>query len=285
MPVLVEGPHVYLWPDGARVDVPKIAAELRGLGCVGVLVHEIGWPTWLDAKGVDAIAAAGLQLTYSFGSRGPSKWQWLADLSVRALRLGAPVMNDWEEAWCAPDGRASATRLVDRVLAAVPDAAERYLDCPWWAPLFTIDRAGKRRPTHPRAPTREFGRLCARDRYVQCYGTAAGVALRKLAWARSPTQYASLGAWNIRASTQSFGRSLQDNVDVLLVEKTQCVWNYGPTNDAMDANCRLGLRVVHALRGFGFNGPGAVTGFQHARGLVPDGIVGPKTLGALGLAS
>ena len=39
-------------------------------------------------------------------------------------------------------------------LDAHPDAAQHMEDCPWWAPFFTIGADGKRRPTHPSAPTR-----------------------------------------------------------------------------------------------------------------------------------
>jgi len=191
---------------------------------------------------------------------------------------GGRCMMDWEGWW---DGQqALATQEVNRVLAAAPDAAQRVTDCPWWAPLFLVTESGRHQPTHPRAPTREFGRLATQDRYVQAYGAPeSGRSARMLAWARSPTQYAALGSWTIRGAFQLYERSLNDVIRTTLAEPTQCLWSWLEA----DADPKKALRVVLKLRELGFVGTPAVVQFQASRGLVVDDVVGTKTLAALGI--
>lgn len=201
--------------------------------------------------------------------------------AARAAGIVSRVSLDWEGYWTGK--RAMAERIASRVLAAHPDAPEHTEDCPWWAPLFYIDSNGKKRPTHPSAPTVEFGRLVSR-RYVQAYGAQRdgspdGRSLAWLAWSRSPTQYAALGAWFVGLTSQMYARSLNDQINTLLREPEQRLWTF----DQADPRAKTALLVVEALRVRGFTGPDAVRAFQHAERIAVDGIVGPVTLHRLGL--
>lgn len=193
----------------------------------------------------------------------------------------ARVSLDWEGYW---DGkRARAARIAQRVLAAHPQAPIVSEDCPWWAPLHIINAAGKKNDTHPNAPTVEFGSLVS-SRWVQAYGAQAdgspdGRTLAWLSWARSPSQYASLGPWKIGLTSQLYARSLNDQVRTLVAEPEQRLWTWNQAN----ATARRALLVVEALLARGFTGAGAVASFQRAAALTIDGIVGPQTLGALGV--
>jgi hypothetical protein len=60
-----------------------------------------------------------------------------------------------------------------------------------------------------------------------------------------------------------------------------CVW---ATPERFDANGLLACRVLMELERRGFKGPGRVARFQASVGLVADGLVGPRTIAALGLA-
>lgn len=203
--------------------------------------------------------------------------------AARAAGIVARVSLDWEGYWTGK--RAMAERIAQRVLDAHPDAPEHTEDCPWWAPLFYIDSNGKKRPTHPSAPTVEWGRLVSR-RYVQAYGAQSdgspdGRSLAWLAWSRSPTQYAALGAWGIGLTSQMYARSLNDQVRTLLAEPVQRLWTF----DQADPRAKLALLVVYALYLRGYTGPEAVRAFQHIEKIAVDGIVGPVTLHRLGLGA
>lgn len=205
-------------------------------------------------------------------------------LGAHELGLCDRVSLDWEGWWNGAARRAAAERIAARVLQDFPDAPKVVDDCPWWAPLHFIDDNGRKRATHPGAPTVEFGRLCGR-RFPQVYGAQRdgspdGRSLRFLAWSRHPSQYASLGAWEVLPTTQLYARSLRDQITTLLAEPEQRLWTF----NQIDANASLALRVVAAIarRGFILD-PGAIMAFQRSVGLVPDGIVGPLTLRALEL--
>lgn len=205
----------------------------------------------------------------------------LAALELRAAGGVERISLDWEGYW--ERRRAMAERIARRVLEAHPDAAQHMEDCPWWAPYFTIGANGKRRPTHPSAPTREFGSIVG-SRWVQAYGAQAdgspdGRTLAWLAWSRSPTQYASVGSWPIGLTSQLYARSLNDQINTLLAEPDQRLWTW----DQIDARARLALQAVRALRDRGFNGRDAVFAFQRAEAIAVDGVVGPVTLYRLGL--
>lgn len=201
--------------------------------------------------------------------------------AARAAGFVSHVSLDWEGYWSGK--RLMAERIAREVLAVYPDTPQHTEDCPWWAPLFYIDSNGRKRPTHPSAPTREFGTL-VKVRWVQAYGAQAdgspdGRSLAWLAWSRSPSQYASLGEWIIGLTSQMYARSLNDHVNTLLREPEQRLWTF----DQADRRALLALRVVEALRTRGFTGVDAVIEFQRAERIDADRIVGPQTLYHLGL--
>jgi len=279
--VLDEGLWAWLWDhdDGwAKLDPVKIAAELRAHGFVGVMPHgNTAMIAWLKGGAAKKFMAAGIAVCPSLSYVRTSTI--LAALSVNVGYLGGGrVMLDWEGWW---DGKqALATQIVNDVMRAVPSANQRSTDCPWWAPLFYVSDDGKHHPTHPRAPTKEFGVLCAQDRYVQAYGAPeVGASTRMLAWSRTPTQYASLGNWAIRGAFQLYERTLNDVIHTTLREPTSCYWDWlAATPDVKKA-----LRVVLALRNKGFVGDRAVVLYQQSAGLVVDDVVGSRTLASLGI--
>jgi hypothetical protein len=283
---------------GAAKAFPKgaaLVAHLRKLKLHGVTRYIPQWGRdegrkYVLAYNVQQVCAdEGVELVLGLGldtssSTDPNVHAGLVERAiVKALDIpGLKISEDWEGWW---DGKqAQATRVADGVLKKHPDAAARSSDAPWWAPLFYIDEKGVKRWTHPSAPTREFGRIVSR-RYVQAYGAPVdGRSRSLLAWARSPTQYAALSAetgasWSVLPTCQMYARSLNDQIRLLLQESEQNLWTW---NEA-DSNALLGLRVVAELAKRGFVGINAVREFQTAERIVVDGIVGPVTLGRLGL--
>ena len=274
---MLVGMYVWLWP--LPPDPMALAARLVALGVTGVIPQAgqaaPGWCRMWASK----LNASGLRVVAGLGA--PSTRGILDGLSVPGVD---GVMIDWEGAW---DGRqAEADQIATDVLRARPDAQDLVTDCPWWAPLCTVDGAGKRHPTHPSAPTREMGRL-VRRRFVQAYGADVGPedghSARLLKWARDPSQYASLGTWEIRPAVQLYKRSVQDHLDVLLPELATgalALWDWSE----IDPSALVALQVRAALASKGYGGAGALRSFQAAAGgLVVDGIIGPKTAGALGV--
>lgn len=292
--ILPNGIFVWLWPKITwnSLDPDKIGPQLRDLGITGVIPQN-GTATlnWLTDEKIKKFASYGLKVCIGFGldSRLTSLDK-KADAIIQALDKKkihgdnvAGVMLNWETYW---DGKqAEAKQVVDRVLAKHPDAYKYCVDAPWWAPLFIINHDGNKINTHPSAPTREWGVLCANDRYVQAYGGNGkpgendGRSTGMLKWARHPSQYASLGTWTIRPAYQAYNRSLNDQIKTILADDVVCLWDV----PEWDTNCINALRVVKKLKDLGFVGPDAVKTFQAKNGLVADGIVGPRTLAALGL--
>jgi hypothetical protein len=278
------------WPDPART-----ADELVSLGCVGTIPQAAlhGARTWLKPAVTRAFTSRGLRVLVGLGLDSrlfhASHPQACADAIVAALDVPDTdgVMLNWEGAWNAR--RAEAARIVEDVIRRRPDAPTRCVDCPWWAPRYVITAEGRRQWTHPSAPSLEFGLLATGERFVQAYERKpddnGDISRRQLAWSRHPSQYADIAkqgdvaAWTIRPSLQGYARSLQGQVELLLEEPTVCLWQWGE----FDANTLRALRVVRALAQLGLTGPGAVREFQASVRLVVDGIVGPRTLRALGL--
>lgn len=238
-----------------------------------------------DAEGMVLYLGLGLDR----GKSSPSEADHLAQVE-RAIKAALDlagservyrVSYDWEGWW---EGRQrAAAKIAAAVLDAHPDAAHYGEDCPWWAPQYFIDTQGRKRWTHPHAPTIEFGQL-VQSRYVQAYGAQAdgspdGRSLSMLRWSRAPSQYPALGTWAIRPTTQLYARSLNDHVRTLLAEPEQRLWAW----NEMDPRASLGLRVVEALRLQLLAGENAVLNFQRLNGLDVDNVVGPQTLAALGL--
>lgn len=232
-----------------------------------------------EDEGIELVCGLGLDSR----SRSTKEHEPLVRAAIlEALGAVRLVSLNWEGWWRGPRRRLAAARIAQAVLDQHPDAPARCTDCPWWAPLYYIDDEGKRRPTHPSAPTVEFGTL-VRVRYPQCYGAQQsspdGRSLAMLRWSRAPSQYASLGDWRINVTTQLYHRSLNDFVQTLLTEPEQNLWTW----NQISRIARLALRVVEELRKRGFTGPDAVRMFQRAERLDVDNVVGPITLYHLGL--
>lgn len=298
--ILASGVHVYVYnefggrgerrPLGLRSrwpDPAECARDLAALGARGAIVQGVcEVPAWLTPACEAAFRDAGLDVAIGVGSRGPGRWQLFADGVIAALNRGVPVVPDWEEAWCAPGGRAAARLFVARVKAAfAPGAVLPVADAPWWAPLFTIDGDGRQHATHPDAPTLEMGALASDERFAQCYARGPGAAAAQLAWARHPSQYDAIARagnvppWRINGVFEANQRAMNDHVRTLMAERVAALWHY----NRIDAPCALALRVVKGLRGAGFDGSEGLRSYQAHAGLTPDSVVGPRTLAALGL--
>jgi len=293
---LVTGLAMWLWPHkGHHWDsdtwpsAERVANELADLG-VTTVIPQAGRDSarqWCTPAHVAAYRAKGIRVLIGLGLDGAAAdlVNTTADCINAALSVTHVdgVMLDWEGRW---DGKAAlGAQVADRVLAAHPDAAERVVDCPWWAPLTTPGEHA----THGGAPTVGFGKL-AKTRFVQAYGANVpgspdGASLKMLDWARDTSQYAKIAAkagvapWTIMGSFQTYGRSLQDTIDTLLREPTQVLWSW----TEMDDQCVIALKAVKALSSRGHTGVGAVRAVQASAGLSVDGKVGPKTVAALGV--
>jgi peptidoglycan hydrolase-like protein with peptidoglycan-binding domain len=253
-----------------------VAASLVGHGVSGVVVQD-GMAT-LDSLDRYRITAAmgsqGLGVVAGFGTNGPSHWAELAELVTRGLDTPglAGVLVDWEGSW--DHAQAQAQDCVNAILAVHPDAADRVIDTPWWAPLTLPDGS----PTHPSAPNAQWGVL-AKRRFVQTY---PGDWRAKLAWARDPSQWPSLGtpAACVRPAVSLYARALNDVVASLISDAGPVAcWDWTEA----DADGLRALRVVAALEALAYTGPSSVSLFQRAAGLTVDGVVGPRTLAALGV--
>lgn len=277
-PLLRPGVHVWVWPNRgwASIDVGKLVQFCVDNGISGVLPHYAdGGLAWLQ-KAETPLKQAGLQIV---GSLSIVSTDRIAAL-LEASSVVDGCMMDWEGAWDGQQNKAKTImqQIQDRFGSA---ANGRVIDCPWWAPLKTP--SGK--PSHPSAPNAQFGRFAV-DRYVQAYGAPVDKrSTSMLSWARSPTQWASLGNWKIRGAFQAYKRSVSDQVRTLMAESTSqqdacCMWDY----TEFDVNFTFALKIRAKLVSVGFVGANAVSDFQRAQGgLAVDGICGPKTTAALGL--
>lgn len=282
------GPHVFHWPGAhdAETHPEAIAAALVEIGAAGIIpMYGLGAGDW-TARHRGLFEAAGLQVTLGLGMDGAHA----VDEYVHAIcdgieRIGR-VALDWEDGhkWETLSGFRLAHAIVEGVLAKRSDAADFITDFPWWAPLTLPDGTD----THPRAPTKEFGRLCGHERYPQCYGAARrkhgetpkgveGRSRRYLQWAQR--QYAPMWPWSIRPAYQMYERTKQDHVNALLADPIQCVWDLAEA----DAVCKSAMVDVKRLRTLGYDGLQAVAKFQGEHGLEVDGKLGPKTSEALRL--
>jgi hypothetical protein len=273
------GIWIWLWAKNgwSSLDPGTIAADLESLGIVGVLPHDsTGGLGWVTASCIETFNAVGISVLPSLGVISTAN-------IVNVLKVQGVVgsMLDWEGYW---DGKqAQATQIVNQVLAQIPDANDRVTDCPWWAPLYYLDQSKVHHATHGSGPNAQFGQLAAGQRFVQAYGAPYdGESSGMLAWARDPSQWASMGSWPIFPAHQAYTRSIADCVFTLTAEPTVILWDYLE----MDHNARFALTVRKFLTTHGFSGPPAVAEFQKAAGgLSIDNIWGPKSTAAAGLTA
>lgn len=173
-PVLGGGLWLHVVLEFGNCDGARLGAEAHAIGARGLIIHSIGTATpslrWIERE--TPRLGRPFQLAVGIGSRGPRKWKdHFAQPVVDTLKAGFRAVPDWEKAWSGPEGRPAGARVATYVLDFVQDAVGFVADNPWWAPLYFLrEQKGKTRKvnTHPNAPTREFGRLCA-TRYVQAY--------------------------------------------------------------------------------------------------------------------
>lgn len=294
---LPSGVHAWVWPNPkSPADFVRLCERAQFLGLTGLILQDgLRSPWWARRHNAAKIAwQHGLLLTIGLGMDGRNGWAQelhkVSDAILASLATTPYCMLNWEGKWenDAAD-RARADQVVDAVLAAKPHASKLCVDAPWWAPLTVRRRIrGKwvHRPTHPRAPTREFGRLCTGQRFVQAYGANVpgspdGASSRMLQWARDPSQYPSLGtpAANVLPALQGYRRSVTDHVRTLLADDVVCLWHLG----ALDRECVAALQFVCAIRQRGFTGPDADVRFQLAHSIPGPDIVGPRALAEAGV--
>ncbi len=282
------GVWLYLWPgEEDRWDAIEphfCLPELVNWDLAGVIVQAgLAAPAWCAPERVEAFGACGLSVAVGIGARTPDHWEAVADSINHGLdrsRDGAPgrtvgVSIDAEQTW---EGHSvEADSLVLRVITEHPEAPARCTLFGWYAPLSLHGVA-----SHTRWPYKSFLGLSGQEIYVDAYGAGKpGRSAEMLTWARGPTQWPLLGveASRVFATVQGRGRSLGDHLGMLMSEPRIVVWNFLE----MDAVGRYALLARAALRRAGFDGPNAVTRFQSAHGMVPDGIFGPATAAAAGL--
>lgn len=304
-PQLPAGIHAWVWPLPTDMsDWAHMCATAKRLGLTGLIPQEgLSAPGWAKGRsraerGQAARIAkdAGLVLTLGLGMDGRNGWAQelpkLAGAVVGCLENAPLAMLNWEGKWenDAQD-RDRADTVVDLVLAADPSASRRCVDAPWWAPLSVRRRVNGRlvhAATHPRAPAREFGRLCTGHRYVQAYGANVpgspdGASTRMLEWARDPSQYPKLGisADRILPAYQGYKRTVTDHVRTLLASPVVALW----VLQKFDRECRAALQFVQAIGRLGYVGPGADVRFQTAAGIPGPEIVGPRAMAAAGVVA
>lgn len=234
------GLWMYLYPvhGWSPLEPAVIIPRLRAMGVTGVIAHS-GMTAyhWLDDAHVATFKAAGIASAVGFGMDQHSMTpdDFAAHIVAGFDRTGAVVL-DWESPplWENQNGRALAAAIATKCIAARPSIINGCVDVPWWAPITVPSGGG----AHPRAPFKEFGQML-RARYVQAYvyGEGYGAALRKLAWARSSTQYPTLGREPIYGTFQAYGRSYEDVVATLKAERSQILWNLGEMDSACEQAC------------------------------------------------
>ena len=272
--------RVWHYPLPRPAALPSLLAELKLHGVTGLVPQESDRAiAWCRALG-EEVVSAGLDLVPGLG-----KVNAKGIVAALDLPAAAGVMVDQEDWESVPDSVA----LCHDVLAARPSAPDRVVDC--FYPCLTTTPDGSVSTGHKRIGA-AWAPLCG-GRAPQCYwhtgsgGTRDmapdGFALSRLYWARR--DYPKAGgspAERVVLSRQLYRASVNDHVWTMLAESERAVWLWNWPE--LDAEARLALRIVAALESRGFRGPMAICAFQKAEGLAVDGIVGPQTCRALGLA-
>lgn len=288
------GRHVWLWAHQGfhAVDAAAVAADCQALGIIGVLPHlSLESPAWCE-RWLHTFMGQGIEVTASLGMDGAHTARAIADAIRAGLHATVRCMMDWEseKTWETALGHRVANEIASRVLGVdehgepaypehdhVADAATRVTDCPWPQPLTEMHKPHN--PTHPDAPYRQFGRLAGGDVYVQAYAIADGRSTELLAWARSASQYPSLGkaAEHVKPAHNLYRRSMWDQVSTYTREPTVLIWDYSQ----LDEDSRMALRAVARLEALGWvkaYAGEAVREFQTVvGGPTVDGKCGPKT--------
>jgi hypothetical protein len=289
---LKAGWHVQVYRDAIRG--PDHAVRLRALeaglgacaraGAVGAVAHGFVGDLSPERFGefADVAHGHGLQASAAFGLGGGNERapeaaaQWMARVALHPDC--AALLTDAEGAFEVAGARDAVVRMGRTFRAAAPDAY--VITQPWPVPTL-----------HSKFPEREFAAWVdadARQAYVNDWTRQYGKAryARCMAWfAASQAQLArQLGdlARPQLITLQGYGWAdiLPDLVDGLLTHPIVVMWSEPfPDEDFLRA-----AAAVAALQRLGLSGPTAVLAFQTTAGLTADGICGPKTLAALGVA-
>jgi hypothetical protein len=295
---------VTLWhPSGLpRAWTPEVRALLESVRPSAVQLHSS--PAHLRTAAVAALARevrvslpdAALWLGVACDSpafrvaEGTRTVRWARDELATAARvaadLGAPVVVWNAEAAWKRGAKGSATNRAELARALVMHVATQ------WPALVQGHTAYDQPHLHGSYPWAawlgEGSPVSIALPQVYCApksGLAArGALARRLAahrasWARSEAAGLVRRGLDVLPYLQLHGVPAGQTV-TLAAEHGICGWAL-PTR--ADAEGRRALRALGALRDAGALGSGGVARWQAARGLVADGIVGPRTLAALGV--
>lgn len=274
-----------VWIQVYRGAIPAIAAvpakldELHAAGVSGVAWH--GFVPELEPAfpQLEALAARhGLQALAAFGLGDAHPEVAGACIGRTATLLGcAGVLFDAEGAWEHTGDRAKAVAIGQAFRAVAPSAVA--IDQPWPVPSL-----------HGSFPFAEFARAMdahAPQFYVNDWMRQYGPARCTRCWAWFEREWTAfertLAPARPRFPTiQGYGWQgiFADLCRVVVEQPTLIVWcEPWPTADVV-----LALRVRQTMAAHGFTGAGAIERCQEWAEVVPDGVVGPLTLAALGLA-
>lgn len=285
---LVPGLHGWVWPGGhgeGWLTAREQALRAVDLGLVGVIAQNgLSAPRWLAGLDpgeslirADVLRLYGLQVTAGFGLDG----DWSATTMAQAISDGGSIadacMLDWEKQtrWETKQGRALAQATVDLVLKHDSTMNQRTADAPWWKPSV-----------HKGAPTLIWDKL-ARYHFVQAYGAPSRDNPTEITeWmyhSVSLVEYPALGipAERVLPAEQMYGHSIAAAGRLVLAdESVVALWDVEEADDVFVQ----ALHARKAIRNLGY--PTTLEGLrlaQAALGTKPDGILGPKTLAALGI--
>ena len=268
-----------------------------------VLIHAA--PTDRAYAATLRVALPGVRLWYQVPANYLAAGSLSADLAtVRAhvrgaLDLGAEVLSlngegasaEGRPGWASRDPAVRATlgaRAAELLAAAHAEAAGRLRlawsshDCPSWHPLPWAPIYG---PSSPVA-------VSLHQHYPAPKGGVASRAACLSRLATSSAQWARLGTSVCRTdlAPRGAGAVLYTQAHGLTVDGACALYDLAPLAAAWavptrhDAAGILALRADAELRRRVGHAPGRIARWQTLRGLVADGVCGPRTLASLGLA-